>query len=121
MPATVTMFCALTVTPLALCGGAVQGACCIFCQHKHRGVEVEATEAEVTETEAVETEAEAAVALDDSPGWDARPLIFLSPVQTGLRRELAESLTRATQAGLVSPGGSDQAQRYHPPSLSCAG
>jgi hypothetical protein len=43
---------------------------------------------------------------------------FFSPVQTGLPRELAESLTRATQPGLVSPGGSDQAQRYHPASLS---
>ena len=40
------------------------------------------------------------------------------PVPTGLPRELAESHTRATQPGLVSPGGSDQAQRYHPASLS---
>ena len=53
-------------------------------------------------------------------GWGARPLAFFSPVQTGLPRELADSLTRATQPGLVSPGGSDQAQRYHPASLSSA-
>jgi hypothetical protein len=39
-------------------------------------------------------------------------------VQTGLPRELPELLTRATQPGLVSPGGADQAQRYHPASLS---
>ena len=48
-------------------------------------------------------------------------LAILSPVQSGLPRELAESLTRATQPGLVSPGGGDysnQAQRYHPASLS---
>jgi hypothetical protein len=31
-----------------------------------------------------------------------------------LPRALAESLTRATQPGLVSLGGSVQAQRYHP-------
>jgi hypothetical protein len=43
---------------------------------------------------------------------------FLSPVQTDLPRELVESLTRATQPVLVSPGGSDQAQRYHLASLS---
>ena len=46
------------------------------------------------------------------------PSFFLSPVQTGLPRELAKLLTRAVQPGLVSPGGSDQAQRYHPASLS---
>jgi hypothetical protein len=51
-------------------------------------------------------------------GWGARPFFFFSPVQTRLPRELAESLTRAKQPGLVSPGGSDQAQRYHPASLS---
>ena len=51
-------------------------------------------------------------------GWGARPLIFFGPVQTGLLRELAKSLTRAMQLGLVSPGGSDQAQWYHPASLS---
>jgi hypothetical protein len=47
-------------------------------------------------------------------GWGARPFIFFS-----LPRELAESLTRATQPGLVSPDGTsgDQAQRYHPASL----
>ena len=39
-------------------------------------------------------------------------------MQTGLQRELAKSLTRATQPGLVSPGGGDQAQWYHPASLS---
>jgi len=44
-------------------------------------------------------------------------LFFFCPVQTGLPRELAESLARATQPGLVSPGCSDQAQRYHPASL----
>jgi hypothetical protein len=44
--------------------------------------------------------------------------IFFSPVQTGLPREPAESFTRAAQPGLVSPGGSDQAQRCHPASLS---
>jgi hypothetical protein len=32
---------------------------------------------------------------------------FPSPVQTGIPRELAESLTRATQPGLVSPAVSD--------------
>jgi hypothetical protein len=37
-------------------------------------------------------------------------------VQTGLPRELAQLLTRATQQGLVSPGGGDQAQLYHPAS-----
>jgi hypothetical protein len=42
----------------------------------------------------------------------------VSPVQTGLTRELAESLTRTTQPGLVSPGGSHEAQPYHPTSLS---
>jgi hypothetical protein len=50
-------------------------------------------------------------------GWGARPFIFFSPVQTGLTRELAELLTRATQPGLVSPGGGDQDQWYHPASL----
>ena len=30
----------------------------------------------------------------------------------------AKSLTRATQPYLLSPGGSEQAQRYHPASLS---
>jgi hypothetical protein len=40
-----------------------------------------------------------------------KTLHFFSPVQTGLLRELAESLTRATQPGLVSPGGSDQLHR----------
>ncbi len=43
-----------------------------------------------------------------------RPFNFSSPVQTGLPRELAELLTRAEQPELVSPGGGDQAQRYHP-------
>jgi hypothetical protein len=33
-------------------------------------------------------------------------------------RELAKWLTRATQPGLVSPGGGEQAQRHHPASLS---
>jgi hypothetical protein len=47
-----------------------------------------------------------------------KTLHFLSPVQAGLPRELAKSLTRATQPGLVSPAVSDQAQRYHPASLS---
>jgi hypothetical protein len=36
----------------------------------------------------------------------------------GLPRELAESLTDATQPGLLSPGGSDQPRRFHPASLS---
>jgi hypothetical protein len=40
-----------------------------------------------------------------------KTLHFFSPVQTGLPRELAKSLTRAMKPGLVSPGGSDQAQR----------
>jgi hypothetical protein len=35
-----------------------------------------------------------------------------------LKSELAESLTGSTQPGLASPGGSEQAQRYHPASLS---
>jgi hypothetical protein len=47
-----------------------------------------------------------------------KTLHFFSPVQTVLPRELAESLTRATQPGLMSPGGSDQAQQYHSTSLS---
>jgi hypothetical protein len=47
-----------------------------------------------------------------------KTLHFFSPVQTGLPRELAKSLTRATQPGLVSPGGGEQAQRHHPSSLS---
>ena len=34
-------------------------------------------------------------------GWGARPFIFFSPVQTGLPRELAKLLTRATQPGLL--------------------
>ena len=50
--------------------------------------------------------------------WGARPFIFFSPVQTGLPRELAKSLTRATQPGLVSSDCCDQAQGYHPASLS---
>jgi hypothetical protein len=45
-----------------------------------------------------------------------KTLHFFSPVQMGLPRELAESLTGATQPGLVSPGVSDQAQRYYPAS-----
>ena len=48
----------------------------------------------------------------------ARPLTFFSPVQTGLERELAELLPRTTQPGLVAPGSGDQAQWYHPASLS---
>jgi hypothetical protein len=47
-----------------------------------------------------------------------KTLSFFSPVQTGFPRELAKSLTRAMQPGLVSPGDDDQAQRYHPASLS---
>jgi hypothetical protein len=39
------------------------------------------------------------------------PYFFFSPVQTGLPRERAKLLTRATQSGLESPGGGDQAQR----------
>jgi hypothetical protein len=38
-------------------------------------------------------------------------------VQTVLPRGLAKLLTRATQPGLVSPGGGDQAQWYHAASL----
>jgi hypothetical protein len=45
---------------------------------------------------------------------------FVLAVQTGLPKELAESLTRATQPGLESPDGCDQAQRYHPESLSAS-
>ncbi len=40
------------------------------------------------------------------------------PVQTGLPRERAKLLTRATQPGLVSPAGGKQAQWYHSASLS---
>jgi hypothetical protein len=50
-------------------------------------------------------------------GWGARPFIFFSPVQTGLPRDLAKLLTHATQPGLVSPDGGEQAQRYHSASL----
>ena len=46
------------------------------------------------------------------------PLFVFSLVQTGLPRELAKLLTRATQPGLVSPGGGDQAQWCHPASLA---
>ena len=42
---------------------------------------------------------------------------FFSPVQTGLPRELAKLLTHATQPGLVSPDGGEQAQRHYPASL----
>ena len=45
-----------------------------------------------------------------------KTLLFFSPVLTGLPRELAKSFTCDTQPGLVSPGGGDQAQQYHPPS-----
>jgi len=37
--------------------------------------------------------------------------------KAGRPRELAESLTRATQPGLVSPGGSEQSRGLHPASL----
>ena len=39
-------------------------------------------------------------------------------MQTRLPRERAKSLIRATQPGLVSPGGGEQAQRHKPASLS---
>ena len=52
------------------------------------------------------------------PRDGVQDLSFFSPVQTDLPRELTESLTRDMHPVLVSPDGSDQAQRYHPPSLS---
>jgi len=42
---------------------------------------------------------------------ECKTLHFFSPVQTGLPREQAKSLTRASQPGLVSPGGGEKAQR----------
>ena len=50
---------------------------------------------------------------DEGPGTGSR---LLSRARG--EGETAESLTRSTQPGLVSPGGSEQAQWYHPVSLS---
>jgi hypothetical protein len=52
--------------------------------------------------------------LSHSPGMGCKTLHFLSPVHACLPREQAESLTRATQPGLVSPGGSDQVPSGEP-------
>jgi hypothetical protein len=80
--------------------------------------EREREEREGEEREGEEREREREDGMAEQPRMGCKTFPFFSPVQTGLPRELAKSLTRATQPGLVSPGGGEQAQRHHPASLS---